>query len=302
MARKPKLTVSEEAVARFEHYQPAKLEKGKYKGKFTTFNRKLTITLPGEPIVDSRPRVTDRGSVTINKNKIVEYFKRMYNSDPLLKKTVVLSEYMIEVIGYYPMSDAELRNLKKNFPQEFLKYQKELLPCINEKDVDNLVKLQNDLIIDQMYRICINDNFNTELHGYKVYSENPRTEIVVYYIDKPSGWIHEKILATKSFFDLCLSEKYMFWKDITPIKQRAHFFTSVENSYKNQKEVAIKKAILISAFTEVDNFNIDKLEFYLAYQDKNFKDQVSARVLKNDMVLLLRKKILKMCGITENIF
>lgn len=247
----------------FERYQVSTLHKGRFSKEGMQYNRLLKITIPGEPMTDSRPRVMGNIAVSVNKNKLVDIFKFMYKSDKILQKTYITSPYYVVMRGYFSMSKVD-RKIIAMFPHDYELFKAEKLQHVDVKlyDVDNMVKVHNDLFIDYLYKITMDDAFNTKLYGEKFYTpDNPRIEIEIYYNDGViDGFYAYKAFKTKAFFDYKISEKFQHVHNLSLVQFKEHFYNTIKIRYDEQKTVKEKQSFLKSVFTYIQSLGVERAD------------------------------------------
>lgn len=202
---------------------------------YLNYNMKLKITLFGEPIADSRPRVSRGVAISINIGILRGFFMPLYKQDELLKKTIIDSPFhlafkffmspskkLLKKIGYPITSRSKVKNKKV-----YERFIKEQIHDMSIKDCDNMVKVYNDLFMTEEARITLDDGFNIGLHRVdKFISLNPRTEITVYYSDNPPLYFKELMHDHYSYFKFRMSEKNMYIYNRT-VKQQLQFLESL---------------------------------------------------------------------------
>lgn len=300
--RKVKRAKKRDKISLFERYQVSTLRKGKFNVYGGSYNRKLSITIPGEPMTDSRPRVMGRVAVSVNKNILVDLFKSMYKSDKVLQNVYIYSPQCVVMRGYMSMSKVDRKEIAR-FPKDFELFMQEKLEHVDVKlyDVDNMVKVHNDLFIDYEYKIVMDDAFNTKLYGEKFYTpDNPRIEIDIYYNDFYAdgiydNWYMYKAFKTKSFFDYMLSDKYQTMHNMSIDKFKEHFYSVIKKRYEEQKTVKAKEALLKSVFMYTNSLSVDRAtELSISKLD-------AIRMYKVDRHKILIGDILEQLGIETKI-
>lgn len=203
---------------------------------YLNYNKKLCITLYGEPIADSRPRVTRGVAISINIGILRGYFIPLYKNDPLLIKTIIDSPFHLGFKFYMTPSKNTLKRIgiKPNGKPGKIKNKEIYKLFLNDKlhdmsikDCDNMVKVYNDMFMTEEARITLDDGFNIGLHRVDKYiSLNPRTEIIVYYSDNPPLFFRDIMHDHYSFFKFRMSEKNMLMYNRNP-KQQLSFLESL---------------------------------------------------------------------------
>lgn len=277
-------------------YMKAKKYHGKWEIKGRRFDTYMIIHVPGEPLVDTRPRVLGGFAFSENKNIIVSLFKEYYKYDEVLQNTFIMGEYAMIVDGYFSISKKDLKTLQKEYPKDYKNFLMERLPYIGEKDCDNHVKLHNDLLIDKVFMIANNDNYNFHLQGTKWYTpNNPRTILQLYFNEKDQkNFIFWKTKQTKTYFDFLISDKYKNIMGYNDDEYRKHYFKTVKNKYEYCKTPKEKRDLIKSIMIDAENFTVDKLINLVRYKKVD-----KVQITKSTYLLLLRDMIIKECGIIK---
>ena len=143
---------------------------------YPKYDEALHITMHGEPISDSRPRHVKKTDLFYNPHKamLMKVFGKLYEKDPLLKKTTIKTPHGI-VIRNYLKPDKEIKN---SFGKEILS--DEVL-AIKQKDNDNIEKVHWDVLQDIKYAVILDDKLVTHNYSSKYYSVDPRIELEIHY-------------------------------------------------------------------------------------------------------------------------
>lgn len=238
---------------------------------YLNYNKKLKIVLYGEPIADSRPRVTRGVAISINIGILRGFFLPLYKQNDLLMKTIIDSPFhlgfkfymspskkLLKKIGYPQTNRTKIKN--KKLYERFIK---EEIHDLSIKDCDNMVKVYNDLFMTEEARITLDDGFNIGLHRVdKFISLNPRTEITLYYSESPSPYFKELMHDHYSFFKFRMSEKHMYIHKRTTKEQLKYLESLFTVEFKN-----------ITTHSKI----IDKLKQVLSYIEEHY----SAKLLEN---------------------
>lgn len=191
-------------------------------GRYANFgyDRCLCITLYGDPISDSRPRVTGFGAVAvINLQKLKQQFKPLYQSSELLQNLMIHSHYHIDAKLYMKTTQKDLKFIKKN-KTIHKKYISDQLMDMNIKDVDNMLKVHNDLLFCNEYRIALDDGYNIGfIEPEKYTSAKPRIELMILYSSKPDVWSRYKMYDSTKYFEHMTCYKYMTINKRSPDEQ-----------------------------------------------------------------------------------
>ena len=141
------------------------------------YNKRLFITIPGDPVSDGRPRNNRELQIFYNAKKefLKKIFKVIYDRDPLLKKMAILSPHdiLIQTYAYPTKSDLKFLDEKDVFEEKIF--------SIATKDNDNVEKVNWDVLQDVEFQIILNDTYTVGNRTLKYYSFNPRTVITIDY-------------------------------------------------------------------------------------------------------------------------
>lgn len=141
--------------------------------------KKISFTVYGWPVSKARPRLGRMHAYTPEKTanqeeKIALVYKSIYHGFQF-EKDVPLKMCVDFYVGV-PKSDSKTKKMKK--------LSGEIRPTVKNGDLDNEVKLVCDACNKVVY---YDDAQIVELEARKFYSENPRTEIVVFAIGGDDG-------------------------------------------------------------------------------------------------------------------
>lgn len=241
---------------------------------YLNYNKKLKIVLYGEPIADSRPRVTRGVAISINIGILRGFFIPLYRQNELLKRTLIDSPFhlgfkffmspskkLLKKIGYPQTKRTSIKN--KKMYQKFLNDE---IHDLSIKDCDNMVKVYNDLFMTEEARITLDDGFNIGLHKVdKFISLNPRTEITLYYSDSPSPYFKEIMHDHYSFFKFRMSEKHMYIYNRT---------------YKEQ--LKFLESLFTVEFKDLNSHSklIDKLKQVISYMEEHYSAKLLESLVK----------------------
>lgn len=208
--------------------------------KFSHFgyDKCLEIGLFGDPISDSRPRVTGFGAVAvINLQKLKQQFKPLYQRSELLQNLMIHSHYHIEAKLFMKTTQKDLAFIKKN-KTILRKYKLDKLFDMNIKDVDNMLKVHNDLLFCNEYRITLDDGYNVGFVNPEKYtSENPRIIMRIIYSSKPDAWSRYKYENSTKYFEHKVCYKYMCISGKTPRDQIRFLSKFMDIKLKEEKKV-----------------------------------------------------------------
>lgn len=206
------------------------------------YNKCLKIVLYGEPYSDSRPKPNMRtgGIALVNQQKMKKTFKEFYNRCELLQKLTIANLYHMECKFYMSITNVDKKEIKKmsKFTQKLL--QQEKLAQLGEKDVDNMIKIHNDILLQDEFRITLTDAFHiNQLETFKVLSEDPRAEIYLYFNDKKYSNDYYKYKVTTNFHYYLWQMSYKNWKyqSSRNRKQQLNHLRSIARTYIGEKKV-----------------------------------------------------------------
>lgn len=183
----------------------------KIKYNYLGLDRGLKIVLYGPPFTDSRPRTNKftKAVAMINLNKMKKVFSKLYDKSDILQNTVILSPYVIVLHAYKEPTQKVRRMIKKTWGKRIQKmFTDENLHDMSINDVDNMVKIHNDILFADEYRICIDDAWNIiDTNCQKIISSTPRAELYVYYTSKPNAYYQYHIETSSKYYKYLISQK-----------------------------------------------------------------------------------------------
>jgi len=191
--------------------------------KHINIDKELKIVLYGEPFSDTRPKVRKVGigvgNINLSRMKVV--FRDVYNRSEILQKLIIKSPYVMNATFYMtPTKKEEGYLLKQASKSEKSLFLEERLYDIKEKDVDNMIKIHNDILMLKEYHIIVSDGCNVGIiNPTKVLSQDPRAEVFLYYSSKPLPFYKNKIEESMDYYKSVISYKEMLMHERTPDKQ-----------------------------------------------------------------------------------
>ena len=220
-------------------------------------NKCLKIVLYGDPYSDSRPKPNMKtgGIALVNQNKMKKTFKEFYNRCELLQNMTIMSPYLLKGIFYLEATNIDKKRFKKckKYIQDL--FYKEKLAHMGEKDVDNMIKIHNDIMLQDEFRITLTDGFNIgTLYSPKfITPDNPRAEIYVYFSDKEKNEYYiDKIHESNYYKKWLLSYKnYKYIECRSVDKQLKHMKKVIFDmckDIKKEKEMRKKIALVTEEF------------------------------------------------------
>ena len=174
------------------------------------FNQKLSLTIPGDPVSDGRPRENKKLQIFYNAKKefLRRIFREIYRRDPILQKLCILTPHRIEVRCYSRPTSKEAKYLSIE------EIESESIFSIANKDNDNVEKVNWDVLQDSEFMIILNDSHTVNNETFKYYSFNPRTEINVYFSTTFTSKLYEaKIINSMEYKLYLCSKKYTIDKN-----------------------------------------------------------------------------------------
>lgn len=253
----------------------------KKKYKHLNYDSCLHIRIYGEPFSDSRPRLNmNTGGVGLkNMGKMKKVFTPLYQSSELLQNLTIISPFHIKGVFYRKPTTSDIKFIRNSSTKIKSLYSNKLLADLSIKDVDNMLKIHNDILFSSEYRITLDDAWNVGfLDPEKYMSDEDYADIYVYYSSKPNAFYMYKIQSNHSYFSWLLSEKHMniFKRDIKA--QRKHIITTIRNEINHLKNEADVRKILRRSFEVLEEYPAelikgiaDMQEFKYTKSDAQFK-------------------------------
>ena len=199
------------------------------------FNTCLKIVLYGDPFSDSRPKPNMKtgGIALVNQNLMKKAFKPFYERCELLKSLTILSPYLLKCNFFLEATEVDKKRIMKLKKYIGDLYYKEKLAHMGEKDVDNMIKIHNDIMLQNEFRIILTDGFNIgTLYSPKLITpNNPRAEVFVYFNNskEKNDYYREKIEGSSHYAYWQLSYKnYKYQSNRTVKEQIKHMKRVVE--------------------------------------------------------------------------
>ena len=214
------------------------------------FNTCLKMVLYGEPFADSRPKPNMKtgGIALVNQMKMKKAFKPFFERTELLKKLTILSPYLLKCNFYLEATEKDKKRILKLKKYIGDLYYKERLAHMGEKDVDNMIKIHNDVMLQNEFRIILTDGYNIgTLYSPKIITpDNPRAEVYVYFNNskEKNDYYREKIEESSHYKYWQLSYKNFKYQSNRSIKEQfKHMKRIVEEiceSIKSTKQMKRK--------------------------------------------------------------
>lgn len=261
-------------------------------------NKGLHIRIYGEPFSDSRPKPNKWGGIELrNLNLFRPVFKQLYQKSELLQNLVILSPYIMEAKFYKNPTQNDQKRIKKDAKlMNFLN--KGMLYDISRKDVDNMLKIHNDILLQDEFRILLDDAWNIGFEkAYKILTDGEMyADIYLYFSTKPNSNYEWQIIKSTAFVRWQICEKYMLMNKIPMNKRINHIKKIFDNEVSSLKKYKDVKGL-------IDRF-LGVIEEYSAESIKSMVDMNSHVFTKMDAqfkaILLITKGHQMATEIAEN--
>lgn len=231
------------------------------------FNTCLKIVLYGDPFSDSRPKPNMKtgGIALVNQNLMKKAFKPFYDRCELLKSLTILSPYLLKCNFFLEATEVDKKRIMKLKKYIGDLYYKEKLAHMGEKDVDNMIKIHNDIMLQNEFRIILTDGFNIgTLYSPKLITpNNPRAEVYVYFNNskEKNDYYREKIEGSSHYAYWQLSYKnYKYQSSRTVKEQIKHMKRVVEEICTPIKSIGTMKRKLGRILEEFKYYPADVIK------------------------------------------
>lgn len=231
------------------------------------FNTCLKIVLYGDPFSDSRPKPNMKtgGIALVNQNLMKKAFKPFYDRCELLKSLTILSPYLLKCNFFLEATEVDKKRIMKLKKYIGDLYYKEKLAHMGEKDVDNMIKIHNDIMLQNEFRIILTDGFNIgTLYSPKLITpNNPRAEVYVYFNNskEKNDYYREKIEGSSHYAYWQLSYKnYKYQSNRTVKEQIKHMKRVVEEVCAPIKSIGTMKRKLGRILEEFKYYPADVIK------------------------------------------
>ena len=240
------------------------------------FNRRLTIVIPGSPIVDERTRFTMAGDGFFGynpaKNNLKKIFEHIYDDSEMLNRLVILSPMTIDLKVYKVLQKNHAKILTK---KDIELVKKEKFLSFSKPDNDNIEKVHFVVIQDDAYNVILRDenivsNTTTKYHVYN--KEDERVEITILYVDTPT-YLKEFVYDSVEYFKYTISLKYKLINNVSDETFAKVFYRNILLFYKKTKKKDIMKPIL-RALSYYDTRSLRLLA------TGNNKDEIISNIVK----------------------
>ena len=256
----------------------------------------LHIRIYGDPFSDSRPRLNKAtmGVGLKNMNEMKKVFKPLYDESELLQNLTIVSPFHIHGVFYRKPTKADIKFIKKSNKKVKSLYAQHKLGDLSIKDVDNMLKIHNDILFSEEFRITLDDAWNVGFHKAEKYlSENDFADIFVYYASKPNAYYLWKMMQNHSYFCWLISEKHMRMNSRTPEQQMKHLRKAIREEMESIKSEVDMRTLIRRSFKV--------LEEYPATLIKQVADMTDAKYTKSDAQYKVMLLICKGNKIAEKI-
>ena len=231
------------------------------------FNTCLKIVLYGDPFSDSRPKPNMKtgGIALVNQNLMKKAFKPFYDRCELLKSLTILSPYLLKCNFFLEATEVDKKRIIKLKKYIGDLYYKEKLAHMGEKDVDNMIKIHNDIMLQNEFRIILTDGFNIgTLYSSKLITpNNPRAEVYVYFNNskEKNDYYREKIEGSSHYAYWQLSyNNYKYQSNRTVKEQIKHMKRVVEEVCAPIKSIGTMKRKLGRILEEFKYYPADVIK------------------------------------------
>ena len=187
-------------------YKPATLKAIYHK----EYDKVLTITIPGHPISDSRPRDGKfKNKYNPHKANLMAIMRQIIKIDPILSQLTIFFQHIIH-IDYYT-------KLPKKYMKILTHDERKLyddgtgIVSIFKKDIDNVEKVNYDVLQDSDIQVILDDKSTVGNKTRKWYAEEERTIIKIFYqsdIKKIPFYIYSDVTNSVEYIYYRLYNKY----------------------------------------------------------------------------------------------
>ena len=260
------------------------------------YDKCLHIRIYGDPFTDSRPRLNKAtmGVGLKNMNEMKKVFKPLYDSSEVLQNLTILSPFHIHGVFYRKPTKADIKFIKNSNKTVKALYAKRKIGDLSIKDVDNMLKIHNDILFSEEFRITLDDAWNVGFHKAEKYlSEEDYADIFVYYASKPNAYYLWKMMQNHSYFCWLISEKHMKLNNRTPEQQLKHLKKVIRDSMTDLKKEEDIRTLIRRSFKV--------LEEYPATLIKDIASMPEAKYTKMDAQYKVMLIITKGNKVAENI-
>lgn len=228
------------------------------------YDKCLKVVFYGDPISDSRPKTNKlTGGVHLpNQEKMEVIFNNLLNRSELLQNLTIKSYYHIAYKYYVSATQKDIKLFKKD-SKLWKDYTNEKLMCLYREDLDNEIKLSNDIMFTRNKFILLTDSFNPGIFEAEQWiSPNPRSEVLYFFTEKVKNKYYKEVIERSSdWSDYLLSKKHM---------------TQNNRSYADQVDY-MKRFIKL----RIKDLNTEKqMSSFISYVSKRIEVEYSADDIK----------------------
>lgn len=261
----------------------------KYKLNGITYDTKLTISVPGNPLSDGRVKFTTNPvsgmmhSYNPHKANLVKLFKEIYDSNEILHGICVLSPMIINIKFYINMPSKMKKTLKD---KELTLLENEELACVYKKDNDNIEKIHYDTLQDFKYQIILRDEYVTQNNTMKFYvddKDKERVDIEIIYGELPY-WLENNMKTSTHYLKYSIGIKYKLINNISDDKWQKTFYKLIAQFYKNSPYKSSDRIVENVEFVLRNGYTKELIDL-LDYSDYP-KDKKISNILANVKKLL----------------
>ena len=108
-------------------------------------------------------------------------------------------------------------------------------------DVDNMIKIHNDILFEPEFRICLDDAWNiADTDCFKVLSDNERVELYIYYTDQINAYMEWNIIRSAKYYCYLICDKNRKINNRTledHVKYMKKIFDKYQSNYKSESDI-----------------------------------------------------------------
>ena len=248
-----------------------------------TFDRRLSILIPGTPISDSRPRHTTSGDgigymYNPHKAALMKIFKKACEKANFDTDNICVISPMYAVIrAYFAINKVDHKSFKDN--NLFPLLMKAEVSSQNEKDVDNIEKVHYDVMQDMENMLIFDDAYIVKNDTEKIAvldEEEERIEIEFFYCSKVPQVYLDILTRRKEYFGYLISPSYKAINNIPDHKWKKVFYKNVIDFLTNSK----RPGDIMSRAREIVNYAYKTHQLRWIEDGKN-KEIVKEKIINN---------------------
>jgi len=193
------------------------------------FNKVLTITIPGHPISDSRPRDGKfKNKYNPHKANLMAIMRSILKVDPILSQLTIFFHHIIHIDFY--------TKLPKKYMKILTTEERKLyddgtgIVSIFKKDIDNVEKVNYDVLQDTDIQIILDDKSTVGNKTRKWYADEERTVIKIFYqtdVKKIPYYIYNDITNSIEYIYYKLYNKYKVRNNMSDNMWAIHFIKTI---------------------------------------------------------------------------